>query len=126
MVQHTKPCKECPFRRASPNGYLGGNKPQHFVLNAAHDGNFPCHLTMGRSKQEAQCAGRAVMWANQCKTSRDASVPRLSVDRENVFSHIGEFIKHHKVSITAEQLMGVELLDDEPDPFDYSSNEEIE
>lgn len=125
MVQHTKPCKECPFRRVSPNGYLGGNKPQHFVVNAAHDGNFPCHLTMGR-KEVAQCAGRATMWANQCKTSRDKSVPDLKPDREKVFSHIGEFIKHHRIEIATEQLMGMEPLDDEDDPFDYEDGEEEE
>jgi hypothetical protein len=33
MVQHTQPCKECPFRRASAAEYLGGNSPQQFVVN---------------------------------------------------------------------------------------------
>lgn len=123
--QHTQPCKECPFRRVSPAGYLGGNKPQHFAVNIAHDGDFPCHLTMGE-KHEAQCAGRATMWANQCKKSRDGSVPHLPVDREKVFSHVSEFIAHHKIEITREQLMGIEPLDDAPDPFDYELEEEME
>lgn len=108
-VQHTKPCKECPFRRVSPKGWLGDNDPRHFAINANHDGNFPCHMTMEKN-QEFQCAGRATMWANQCKTSRDDSVPDLKPDRENVFSHIGEFNKHHGINITPLQLMGVDPL----------------
>ncbi len=112
-VQHTKPCSECPFRRISPEGWLGSNDPRHFAINANHEGHFPCHKTMGKRASELQCAGRATMWANQCKVSRDDPVPRLTVDRETVFSNIGEFIRHHKIEITPMQLMGVEPLDDE-------------
>lgn len=111
--QHTQPCKECPFRRVSPARYLGGNTPQHFTVNAANDGFFPCHLTMGRKGPEKQCAGRATMWANQCKTSRDSSVMKLPQDRGKVFSHISEFIEHHSIEISPLQLVGIEPLDDE-------------
>lgn len=107
--QHTKPCKECPFRRIAPAGYLGGNDPKSFAINAANDGHFPCHLTMDDGlERELECAGRATMWANQAKKSRDTSVPRLTPDREGVFSHIGEFTEHHKIKVTPLQLMGLE------------------
>ena len=108
-MQHTKPCKECPFRRKSLSGYLGNNEPREFAIAANHDGNFPCHMTMGK-KREAQCAGRATMWANQCKSSRDSSVPDLEPDKDNVFSHIGEFNKYHGIQITPMQLMGLDPL----------------
>lgn len=110
MAQHKTPCNECPFRRISMRGYLGGNHPQSFTVLANHDGNFPCHKTMKRAKP-AQCAGRATMWANQCKVSRDDSVPSV-LRSEKVFAHIGEFIKHHEVTISVEQLMGLEPLDE--------------
>jgi hypothetical protein len=104
--QHTKPCKECPFRRRSFPGWLGRNAPKEFAILAFNDVEIPCHLTVG--KKEAQCAGRAIMWANQCKVARDHSVPRMTPDRTTVFSHIGEFTKHHKIDVTLLQLMGVE------------------
>jgi len=106
MKQHKTPCRECPFRRESPAGYLGNNEAKNFAILANHDGNFPCHLTMGK-KQERQCAGRAIMWAKQCKVSRDKSVPSLPVDREKVFSNIYEFNQHHEIEITPEELMGL-------------------
>lgn len=104
MKQHTQPCRECPFRRVAPAGYLGGNDPKSFARDANTDGPFPCHLAMHRVNP-AQCAGRAVMWANQCKRSRDDSVPRLSRDTEKVFGHIGQFNKHHQIDISPEELM---------------------
>lgn len=110
MPQHKTPCSECPFRRIAPAGWLGDNHPQYFAVAANHDGHFPCHKTMKRAKP-AQCAGRATMWANQCKVSRDDSVPSLPRS-EKVFRHIGEFTKHHNITISVLQLMGAEPLDD--------------
>jgi len=106
MRQHTKPCKECPFRRRSFPGWLGKNDPKQFAILANNDIQIPCHMTSG--KKEAQCAGRSIMWANQCKVARDDSVLSLSPDRVTVFSHIGEFTKHHKIQVTILQLMGIE------------------
>jgi len=114
MKQHTQPCKECPFRRIAPSGWLGSNQPQHFAVNAAHEGHFPCHITMTRP-DAPECAGRAIMWANQCKVSRDDSVPRLATDREKVFGNIMEFTKHHGIVISSMQLMGAEPLDETED-----------
>jgi hypothetical protein len=112
MRQHKTPCNECPFRRESPRGYLGGNSPQRFAFLANHDGDFECHKTTNKVIP-AQCAGRATMWANQCKSSRYNYVPKLDKNRDDVFSHIGEFMNHHKISLTPLQLMGVEDLYDE-------------
>jgi Family of unknown function (DUF6283) len=103
MKQHTKPCRECPFRRESAAAYLGGNDPKSFAFDATHEGHFPCHLTMSKP-EPAQCAGRATMWANQCKISRDGSVMKLPVDREKVFGHAGQFLEHHKISMTPMEL----------------------
>lgn len=115
MKQHTQPCKECPFRRVSLPGYLGGNDPKSFAFHANTDGPFPCHIAMRRApKNPAQCAGRAVMWTNQCKKSRDNSVPRLERDTEKVFGHIGQFNKHHNIDISPEELMfGVPMTEGE-------------
>lgn len=114
--QHTQPCKECPFRRVSPAGYLGDNQPQIFSFLASRDGHFPCHLTMGKKSPERECAGRAIMWANQCKKARDGSVPNLEKDRESVFANILEFNAHHKIVMTQEEMLfGPEEIADEQD-----------
>jgi hypothetical protein len=110
MKQHVKPCKECPFRRASMPGWLGRNDPAEFAVMANHDVMMPCHLTTGTGKTEWHCAGRAIMWANQCKVPRDDSVPLLRPDRANVFSTVMEFVAHHRIVVTILQLMGVEAL----------------
>jgi hypothetical protein len=71
-------------------------------------------MTIGKGQfalaaDRPQCAGRAIMWANECKKSRDRSVPELPPDNVNVFANIREFIVHHKIVITAMQLMGLDL-----------------
>ena len=106
MKQHTKPCNECPFRRISPVGYLGANEPKSFSFLANRDGHFPCHKTMSRGEaNERECAGRAIMWANQCKRSRHTSVPQLPIDRDNVVGNILEFNKHHNITMTTEEML---------------------
>jgi hypothetical protein len=85
---------------------LGGNEPKNFAILANHEGHFPCHRTMGKgADKELECAGRAIMWRNQCKISRDGSVPKLDADRERVFSNINEFNQHHEIEITLHELM---------------------
>ena len=108
--QHKTPCKECPFRKAAPRGYLGGNNPQKFTVIVGHDGFMACHLTMGKKTPEKQCAGRAAMFANQCKVSRDKSVMEVPKQAE-VVSSIFEFMKHHGIKLTPAQFMGAEPLD---------------
>ena len=103
-MQHTSPCKECPFRRVAPAGYLGGNSPKEFAFHANRNEHFECHRTMKLPEPKA-CAGRAIMWANQCKKPRDPSVLTLSPNRETVFSHTKEFMDHHGISMTVEELM---------------------
>lgn len=104
MKQHTTPCNECPFRRVSAAGYLGGNDPKVYSYLANRDGHFPCHKKMHLlERNQPQCAGRAIMWANQCKASRDESVPSLPRS-ENVFANVGQFMQHHGVSLTTLEL----------------------
>lgn len=105
-AQHTTPCNECPFRRKSLPGWLGSNDPKSFAILANRDGHFPCHKTMGKGRaKELQCAGRAILYANQCKVARDNSVPRLPPDRENVLGNIFEFAKHHEIELTMEEIV---------------------
>ncbi|HEY1088434.1 MAG TPA: hypothetical protein VGE37_12090, partial [Archangium sp.] len=40
-------------------------------------------------------SGAIIMFANQCKQSRDRNRPELPQDRAKVFTHVGEFLAHH-------------------------------
>ncbi len=90
-VQHETPCSDCPMRRDSLNGWLGGTgSPEDWAAALHSDSRMDCHVLRG-----AQCAGAAVYRANVCKSPRDRTVLRLGSDRESVFSSPKEFIEHH-------------------------------
>ena len=68
-IYHKKPCKDCPWRKDSPKGYLGGHDP-NFYADAITYGEIPaCHLKdYGPDSDEtAFCAGAASVMANSCK-----------------------------------------------------------
>jgi hypothetical protein len=88
--QHKKPCSDCPFRRTSLKGWLGGMKPEFFTQFAHREGVYPCH-----TKDGAQCAGMAVFRANICKAPRNKEALVVGQDKRNVFAWDDEFLKHH-------------------------------
>lgn len=88
--QHKRPCSDCPFRRDSLHGWLGGYLPEMFT-NAAHgEERMPCHLVKGM-----QCAGAGIFRGNVFKSPRNKELLTLRPDREVVFSSTQEFIQHH-------------------------------
>lgn len=103
MRQHTKPCKDCPFRRKSLPGWLGDNDLEDFTIAAVSDVPMPCHLTPGAGAapgfemhpNASQCAGRGIFLSNMCKSPRDKDILKLPADREAVFSRPQEFVEHH-------------------------------
>lgn len=112
MRQHDKPCRECPFRRIAPAGWLGGFTPDEFVLIADQEQRMPCHLHMAKhgatyaepGTTAPQCAGRAIYWANQLKVPRvSGSILELPQDIEHVFRWRHEFVAHHRGGPLAER-----------------------
>ena len=107
MKQHTKPCDQCPFRRTALTGWLGGLTPDEFRWLANADTYMPCHKAAAKQggvdyshpdKSIPQCAGRAIYWANQCKSPRDKTLLMLPKDVKTVFNWPHEFLAHHKSS----------------------------
>jgi hypothetical protein len=90
MVQHKRPCSDCPFRRASLCGWLGGIDVQAY-LDLAHS-DFPvrCHAL-----RNTECAGAAIYRANVAKLSRNSNVLRLEKNTTIVFASPDEFRDHH-------------------------------
>jgi hypothetical protein len=101
-----KPCKQCPFRRTAPAGWLGEGTPESFIVAISMEQPLPCHPSIDYSdpewleKWKAQeigtiCAGSLIMSANMCKSPRDKKFPRLPRDKETVFGTHLEFLAHH-------------------------------
>jgi hypothetical protein len=90
--QHTKPCKDCPWRRKAANGWLGSDQtPEEWIQTAHSEATVECHVNQGN-----RCAGIATYRANICRIPRDAKEMRLPKDKEIVFSSPKEFIDHHR------------------------------
>jgi len=94
--QHKSPCHDCPFKRTSIPGWLGGNTAVAFVGMAHSDARYNCHTLKESADQFWQCAGLATFRENICKLPRDPRV--LTVDKQDlkrVFANSAEFITHH-------------------------------
>jgi hypothetical protein len=108
MKQHTKPCGQCPWRRASAPGWLGASTTLEFLFQAEHEPKMPCHATIDyedehwqdtQLSQAPRCAGHAIYLRNRGKMPADAEtaafVRTVEPDRENVFGMHFEFVSHH-------------------------------
>ena len=106
------PCNECPLRRDSVPGHLGGYTPQMYIDVLHGDADLACHLSKGfqegEREQQRSCTGVAMYRANtHClplgTNARDAilSVVAEDGDRSNVFASPEEFRAHHTVKDTA-------------------------
>ena len=103
------PCHECPFRRVSPNGYLGAATPANFINSTLiTEVGMPCHLTVDYEDESwltametsaHRCKGSLIFLKNSCKLPRTpeyaAAVMATQADRETVFANAMEFLSHH-------------------------------
>ncbi len=89
-AQLTKPCSDCPWARASFNGWLGPGTAEEWLTAAHGEGTVPCHV-----HPNVQCAGLAIFRANVYKVPRDQETLRLPADRVRVFAIDDEFKAHH-------------------------------
>jgi hypothetical protein len=107
------PCVECPFRRDSAPGYLGGYTPEMYMEATFSPASLACHRSPGFHEGEIEkqrvCTGLAAFRAN---TGFIASVPHpqgglvssaahestqfVGSDAETYFASPEEFIAHHK------------------------------
>lgn len=102
--QGRSPCHDCPWRKTSIAGWLGGGTTADWIDTARSDAAVPCHALAGQ-----QCAGIAIFRANIAKLPRDPAVLRLPADRETVFGTPHEFSAYHWLA---------DELDDFDDPHD--------
>lgn len=113
------PCMECPFRKKSLKGYIGGHaSPQEIVDIVMADVKFPCHMQVNAVSNQLErddemphpeafdialaaaghCTGSLIFMNNICKLSRDRAVVSLQdkVGRsEDVFDRPEAMVKYH-------------------------------
>jgi hypothetical protein len=89
--QLTKACTDCPLRRDSLNGWLGGNTPEQYARLCHSDEVVDCHVHAG-----SRCAGLAIYRRNTAKWQPDEH--KLPADRITIFSNVMEFMAHHTAS----------------------------
>jgi hypothetical protein len=104
----TKPCIECPWRRAAVPGYLGPYEAAEWTEIAHGESAIACHMTIPAgvdgewSDGMLQCRGAAIFRANVCKLPRDPRVVTGPMDTHAVFAANIEFLAHHaRVRVSA-------------------------
>jgi hypothetical protein len=113
MVKFVEPvpkvCNDCPFRRKSMPGWLGGSSPEGFIDCIQRDEPLPCHQTIDyddehwlakwmlqRAGKQKMCAGSLVFMANKLQRAHTPGFPTLPKDTVTVFSNSVEFVRHHR------------------------------
>jgi len=99
--RHTEPCKECPWRKAAPAGWLGGHSAEVYADAVAGNEVPACHLRdLGPEDDEtSMCAGALAVLANSCtsawKTPGGDEARKTVGRRPDCFAHPKEFFEHH-------------------------------
>lgn len=119
-----KPCSECPFRKKSLPGYVGGHKDIYEIYEyAQYDVKFPCHMSVTKVQKEMalqheqdddldvnhinaeviekamHCTGSLIFMNNIIKSSRDPKTRELQKQlgkSSEVFQSAHEFLRYHK------------------------------
>lgn len=105
-VRHKTPCSECPFRRTSAAGWLGGSSAAAWKSVMDTEGEIQCHMDAKKEKdRKAFCAGHMIHMRNSFKVPRDRdyanAVDQYKPNKE-VFRWQHEFIEHHANGLLAE------------------------
>lgn len=98
------PCNECPFRKNSLPGYLGGFSTQETLQAVTGEDNFDCHLTREDGEERMACAGRMLFASSLGKSFRRKDLEQIRLQlkestpqeiKDNILSY-KEFKKHHE------------------------------
>lgn len=96
VIRHKTPCSECPWRKKSVKGYLGGNTVEAYALPVRHGVPVPCHMSGGA--KTTMCAGSAIVMQNSCTVPRDdhqaKQIDKVRKSRD-VFQFVTEFERYH-------------------------------
>ena len=96
-------CAECPLRKDSHPGYLGGYTPEMYVEVLHSPASIACHLAnTGLADDQRHCVGVCAYRANVGYVPAIFGVPTLAANATKVvgkdsqfFESAEEFSKHH-------------------------------
>ena len=103
--RHTQPCSECPWRKESAQGWLGGHSPEFYADAVAGNVIPACHCKDFGPEDDrtAFCAGAASVMANACilpsegePGQKGARAMREAVGKNpDTFGHPALFYQYH-------------------------------
>ena len=107
-------CRECPWRKNAPAGWLGAASPEEFVSAMQGNQKMPCHLTVDYddpdwsekledSNKSQYCIGALKATKALCKRPYDrehceAIDEVAETNTEEILSPWGEFQDHHNAA----------------------------
>lgn len=101
-LRHKTPCRECPWRTVSAQGYLGGHSPEMYA-DAVQENEAPaCHMQPDHGPDDPRttfCAGALATISNACilpHKSPGAREASMEVGRrDDCFQHPAKFYEYH-------------------------------
>lgn len=99
-----KPCQECPLRKNSAPGYLGGYTAEQYLEILYSDAAIACHMSPGfphDHSRQRHCTGVCGFRANVNKLPRgpDTAAAVLAIGKsDQFFGSAQEFYDHHKTA----------------------------
>ena len=107
-----RPCAECPFKKTSAAGWIGGHDDPEEITRLVEHVGFPCHMDVTSIKDKNSdidhseacdmaryCSGGLIMLNNSLTLSRveEVAMSQREVSKSNdIFRNKHEFIEHHK------------------------------
>lgn len=94
-----RPCGQCPFRKDSVKGYLGGFTIEETLEVAKSEHPFDCHKTRGTDNTK-ECSGRLLFATKTCKSFKNAELEKLRLETkesnstDNILGF--DFRQHHE------------------------------
>ena len=101
------PCIECPLRRTSAPGYLGGYTPEMYLDIMFSPASIACHMSpgfrTGEISKQKHCTGVAAFRANVgfiagmhgIASHAHGSTKEVGHDEDEFFASPQEFVAHH-------------------------------
>ena len=90
------PCRQCPFRKDAPAGWLGEDRMKGILKEFS----FVCHkTTQGETSERRQCAGHMIIKGMNNDFVRFAARLKIPIElrgHELVFDNEKDLIGHHK------------------------------
>jgi hypothetical protein len=109
ITSGSMPCRECPFRREAPKGWLGPWTVEEVHSTVQGEGGLACHLDVGRNGEGKPiefyrpCVGSLLHANKTCKAYRNprlAELQKLLKGSKHQESVLGfEFKEYHQSGV---------------------------